>query len=48
MLLEKIGAKDHPFDVPIVSENDAKIDSCFYNVERKKARHGGSTCYGWG
>ncbi|RZK12025.1 MAG: hypothetical protein EOO46_04665 [Flavobacterium sp.] len=46
-LLIRIKAKYNPMSVNIQPEQDAVINSCFYNVERKVAKDGGSAKYGW-
>lgn len=46
-LLARINATALPLTVPVRPEPDANINSCFYNVERKIGRDGGSNCYGW-
>ncbi len=47
LLLEKIGSTTLPLVIAVRPEADAKINSCFYNVERKVKRDGGTACYGW-
>lgn len=46
-LLVRINARNNPIPVNIQPENDAAINSCFYNVQRKVAKDGGSVTYGW-
>lgn len=46
-LLESIKAQYSPIAIIIQPDQDASINSCFYNVERKVAKDGGIAIYGW-
>jgi hypothetical protein len=46
-LLQRIGAGNEVFPVPVSVEPYASIDNCFINVAEKVKLDGGSICYGW-
>lgn len=46
-LIRKLGLKDDPIWIDIISEDWCIINECFDNVEKKIIKNGGKIIYGW-
>ena len=45
-LLDKIGGKSFQI-IPVIKEDFAKVNNCFFNVKEKVEKFGGKIIYGW-